>query len=89
MADKLLALEFKIALMEIEPPIWRRVLVPAKARMWDLHVAIQDAMGWWDCHLHQFVIGDSDRGRRRGRRRAPPQRVIGMPDSDGMDCLVA
>jgi len=23
---------------------------------WDLHVAIQDAMGWLDCHLHQFIV---------------------------------
>ena len=24
--------------------------------LWDLHVAIQDAMGWLDYHLHNFMF---------------------------------
>ena len=66
MANKLLALEFKVTLEEIEPPIWRRVRVPAKATMWDLHVAIQDAMGWWDSHLHEFTVQDASGTRHIG-----------------------
>ena len=46
--------QFKVSLMEIEPTIWRRIQVPAKYSFWDLHVAIQDAMGWLDYHLHAF-----------------------------------
>jgi hypothetical protein len=30
--------------------------VPAKYNFWDLHVAIQDSMGWLDYHLHVFRI---------------------------------
>jgi hypothetical protein len=37
--------QFKVTLCEIEPPIWRRIQVPGKYNFWDLHVAIQDAMG--------------------------------------------
>ncbi len=46
--------QFKVTLNEIEPPIWRRIQVPTKYNFWDLHVAIQDAMGWLDYHLHAF-----------------------------------
>jgi len=49
-----LVFQFKITLLEITPPIWRRVQVPAGYSFWDLHVAIQDAMGWLDYHLHAF-----------------------------------
>lgn len=33
----------------------RRVLVPGQATLRDLHVVIQLAMGWEDCHLHAFT----------------------------------
>jgi hypothetical protein len=48
--------QFKIALKHIKPPIWRRIQVPDNYSFWDLHVAIQDAMGWTDSHLHSFHI---------------------------------
>ena len=48
--------QFKIALQEIRPPVWRTIQVPASYSFWDLHVAIQDAMGWTDSHLHDFQI---------------------------------
>lgn len=48
--------QFKITLQEIKPKIWRRIQVPGNYNFWDLHVAIQNAMGWYDCHLHQFEI---------------------------------
>ena len=54
MADRVY--QFKITLQEISPKIWRRIQVPEKYSFWDLHVAIQDAMGWQDCHLHEFKI---------------------------------
>ena len=38
--------------------MWRRVQVPEGDSFWDLHVAIQDAMGWKDCHLHEFRLFD-------------------------------
>lgn len=46
--------QFKIVLEDINPVIWRRIQVPENYTFWDLHVAIQDAMGWFDCHLNQF-----------------------------------
>jgi hypothetical protein len=49
-------LQFKIELNDITPLIWRRIQVPSEYNFWDLHVAIQDAMGWLDYHLHHFEI---------------------------------
>lgn len=48
--------QFKIQLKDIEPAIWRRIVVPERYTFWDLHCAIQDAMGWWDSHLHEFRV---------------------------------
>lgn len=47
---------FEIRLVGIEPEIWRVIEVPKTYAFWDLHVAIQDAMGWLDYHLHEFTI---------------------------------
>jgi len=50
--------QFRIELREIEPKIWRVIQVPETYSFWDLHVAVQDAMGWLDCHLHEFTVTD-------------------------------
>lgn len=68
--------QFKITLLNIRPPIWRQIQVPAKYSFWDLHVAIQDAMGWLDYHLHSFQF-------------SPPNKksgvIIGIPDDEFED----
>jgi hypothetical protein len=48
--------QLKIRLEEIEPTIWRRVLVSADTTLDRLHDVIQAAFGWWDYHLHQFHV---------------------------------
>ena len=68
--------QFKIALKEITPIIWRRIHVPTNYTFWDLHVAIQDSMGWFDSHLHQFSIK---------RPHAHKFTKIGIPDEDRFD----
>ena len=55
--------QFKITLKHIRPPIWRRIQVPDNYSFWDLHVAIQDAMGWFDCHLHAFLVQNPKTGK--------------------------
>lgn len=67
--------QFKIILKHIKPLIWRRILVPETYTFWDLHIAIQDAMGWTDSHLHEFAIINPSTGRKA---------VIGIPD-EGFD----
>lgn len=40
-----------------DPPVWRRVVVPAGITLGQLHSVIRDAMGWDDSHLHMFTAG--------------------------------
>jgi len=65
--------QFKITLKSIRLPIWRRSQVPGDYTFWDLHVAIQDAMGWWDEHLHEFLVKNLKTGQ---------QEEIGIPEDD-------
>jgi len=50
--------QFLIVLSGTDPLVWRRIQVPLTYSFWDLHVAIQDAMGWFDYHLHEFRLLD-------------------------------
>ena len=65
--------QFRIELLEIEPAIWRRIQVPSDYNFWDLHVAVNDAMGWLDYHLHHFEI----KGKSKSK-----EVHIGIPDFD-------
>lgn len=49
--------QFKISLMGIRPPVWRRVILPAHYSLGKLHEVIQITMGWDDDHLHNFEVG--------------------------------
>jgi len=48
--------QLKVVLRGVEPSIWRRLQVPASTTLAELHGVVQVAMGWQDCHLHQFEI---------------------------------
>lgn len=66
--------QIKVTLLDTDPPIWRRLLVPATQTLEQLHDAVQIAMGWQDSHMHEFRAG---------------QRYFGKPDPEsrsmGMD----
>ena len=51
------AVQIRVTLAEIEPPVWRRLIVPSAWRLDQLHLAIQAAFNWWNYHLHEFCIG--------------------------------
>jgi hypothetical protein len=65
--------QFKITLRGIRPPIWRRIQVPEHCTFCGLHVAIQDALGWLDYHLHVFHVVNPKTGVKE---------EIGIPDED-------
>jgi hypothetical protein len=69
-------LTLRIVLDDLAPPIWRRIQVPSTFNFWELHVAIQDAMGWRDTHLHEFRASEPHTGRPL---------VIGIPDEEQRD----
>ena len=61
-ADFILAL--KISLADVEPVVWRRLLVPYDISLSRFHQIIQCAMGWRSEHLFEFKQIQS---RRRAR----------------------
>ena len=68
--------EFRVVLLEVAPLVWRTILVPGTYSFWDLHVAIQDSMGWLDYHLHLFRMKRPDTGDAV---------QIGIPDEDAFE----
>ncbi len=54
------ALVLHVAVRDITPPIWRRVRVPDRYTLHQLHRVFQLLFGWLDYHLYEFAVG----GRR-------------------------
>lgn len=55
--------QLKVTLAQVEPPVWRRVRVPAPYTLDRMHRVVQYAMGWHDQHLHSFDIGGVQYGQ--------------------------
>ncbi len=49
--------DVEVSLLEIEPRIWRRFLIRSEATFSHLHSAIQQAFGWQNCLLYEFLDG--------------------------------
>ncbi len=60
--------QLRISLLDVEPQVWRRVLVPGGFTLDRVHRVIQHSMGWLDCHLHSFEVDGVQ---------------FGVPDPDG------
>ena len=56
--------QLDITLLDTDPPVWRRMLVPTTIPLDRLSDVIQAAMGWTGTHLHAFV--------HRSGRYGPP-----------------
>ncbi|WP_063767948.1 plasmid pRiA4b ORF-3 family protein [Verrucomicrobium sp. BvORR106] len=74
-AKQKLVYQFRVSLDESKPAIWRRIQLSEASTFWELHVAIQDSMGWMDCHLHEFELEQAKGGRLR----------IGVPSEEVED----
>jgi len=51
--------QIKVTLRGSEPRIWRRVQVKDNTNLYKLHQILQVVMGWENCHLYEFVIGET------------------------------
>ncbi len=51
-----------IELTEVEPPVWREIIVPARLALPKLHSVILTTMGWEGGHLHEFQFRDEAYG---------------------------
>lgn len=64
--------QLRIELLDLEPVIWRQVLVPASIKLPKLHVTLLWTMGWAGGHLHEFVIGHDHFGTPDPHYDTPP-----------------
>lgn len=72
--------QFKITLLESQPPIWRRIQV-RNCTLDKFHERIQTAMGWTNSHLHQFEID--------GERYGDPELIDdGFEDFECVDSTI-
>lgn len=72
--------QFRITLLESDPPIWRRIQIH-DCTLGKLHEHIQTAMGWTNSHLHRFVID--------GQKYGDPELLdAGFGDFDCADSTV-
>lgn len=54
--------QFKITIQRVQPPVWRRLVVPWEFTLELVHEYLQSVFGWTNTHLHHFVID----GKRYG-----------------------
>ena len=52
----------RIQLNDVDPVVWRRLLVPGAVRMAKLANILLAAMGWSNSHLHAFTVGEKRYG---------------------------
>ena len=57
--------DIAVALLEFEPRIWRRFLIRSEATFSHFHSAIQQAFGWQNCHLYEFLDGNVEENDTR------------------------
>jgi hypothetical protein len=54
--------KLKVTLANVEPPVWRHLLVSSSTTLSTLHSVIQGSMGWTDAHLYEFQVGTTRYG---------------------------
>ena len=81
------ALQIRVTLAEIEPAIWRRLVVPWTWHLGQMHLALQAVFGWWNYHLHEVAIGglhyggpDSDEWSHETSSRTFDERKVRLLD---------
>lgn len=57
-------------LRNVNPPVWRSILVRCDSTITDLHYILQMAFNWTDAHLHRFVIRGKEYGIDRSKYTA-------------------
>jgi hypothetical protein len=64
--------ELEMAIDGTKPPVRRILSVPGDRTLAALHGCIQDAFGWSDGHLHEFIVGGTIYGEPSDEDFKPP-----------------
>ena len=73
-------IRIRVVLLEIVPPVWRRLEVPSHWTLRQLHAALRCAMGWSEGDAHRFRIGDALYGTTSETTPARDSRWITLGD---------
>lgn len=76
-----------IVLFDIEPLIWREVVINSDISLAKLHRVIQIVMGWFDGHLHQFETPDGTCYGPRDPEFDPPHDLLNEAKARVADVL--
>lgn len=55
---KVRGFQVRIDLLQVKPPIWRRLILPGDLTLDCVHAVLNEAMGWTNSHLHRFRTGN-------------------------------
>jgi len=72
--------DLRVTLLGVEPSVRRLIAVPSEIPLLPLHLTIQGAMGWRNCHLHAFEIAGKRFEGGVGSRTAL-NRKVGVGDT--------
>jgi Plasmid pRiA4b ORF-3-like protein len=56
--SKVQPIALRVELRDVDPLVWRRIIVPNVWTVSDLHDYVQWVMGWSDTHAHEFQVGN-------------------------------
>ena len=69
-------LHLKLTLVDVRPPVWRRITVPDQITLRRLHQMIQAVAGWEDYHAHEFDIAHERYGEPAPREMVPVRNEV-------------
>jgi hypothetical protein len=55
--------QLKIVVLNTEPPLWRSILVPENYSLGNMHLIVQSAFGFDNCHQHEFSFSNPTYGQ--------------------------
>lgn len=73
--------QFKISLLDIGIPVWRRVQINSNSYFRELHEVIQVSFDWYNSHLHEFSIRKSNGEKIQNIRLEPQNDFQGINSS--------
>lgn len=75
--------QFKISLLNVGIPVWRRIQVDGEINFRELHEDIQIAFDWYNSHLHNFYIRKSNGVNIKNIIIEPDNEYQGLNSDDG------
>src|SRR5215470_6482441 len=77
-------IRLRVVLLDVVPPVWRRIEIPAHWTLRQVHGALECVLGWSGGEIHRFRIGDRLYGMTSDRARPRDSRWVTLGDVAAM-----